>query len=369
MTPQQLKNILEAALLAEDKPLSIDRMLSLFTDDEKPGRDDMRAALTSLQDDCAERGIELKEISSGYRLQVKKEYGDWVSRLWEEKPPRYSRALLETLALIAYRQPITRAEIEDVRGVSVSSNIVKTLQERDWIRVLGHRDVPGKPALYGTTRTFLDYFNLKSLDDLPTLAEIKDLDELQGALLGDETDTESEQASATGTQQRDMADENTVATSTDEIDLATATSVDEQPEAAIAEESETDLEPVAETDNDDAEEHTATVTDGEERETIAEAAELSGAEETTAASHEGVEETNAEAPTAVNDQVTTTRQASAAENQSAHADQPIDLTRPRPRRRPQDKQHAEHEGDTEDESINNEVDGVADVKSTLSAGR
>jgi len=138
--------------------------------------------IDQLNEDYAGRGIEIKRVSSGYRLQVKKELAVWVSRLWDEKPARYTRALLETLSLIAYRQPITRGEIEDVRGVSVSSNIVKTLLERDWIKVLGHRDVPGKPAMYGTTREFLDYFNLKSLSDLPSLQELRDIESINAEL-------------------------------------------------------------------------------------------------------------------------------------------------------------------------------------------
>jgi segregation and condensation protein B len=172
----QLKNILEAALLAAGEPLSIERLLALFGEGERPEAAELRAALEELAADCAGRGIELKEVSSGFRLQVKKELAPWVARLFEERAPRYSRALLETLVLIAYRQPITRGEIEDIRGVTVSTNIIKTLQEREWIRVVGHREVPGKPALYGTTRQFLDYFNLKGLGDLPSLAEIRSLD-------------------------------------------------------------------------------------------------------------------------------------------------------------------------------------------------
>ena len=177
MNPQQLKNIIEAALLAAGEPLSIERLLSLFGDNP-PERAEVRAALDGLAQDYAERGVALTEVGSGFRLQVRQEYAQWVSRLWEERPARYSRALFETLALIAYRQPITRAEIEDIRGVAVSTHIIKTLHEREWIRVLGHRDVPGKPALYGTSRHFLDHFNLKSLDELPSLAEIRDLDNI-----------------------------------------------------------------------------------------------------------------------------------------------------------------------------------------------
>ena len=188
----KLKNILEAVLLAADRTLTVVQVEALFElDEERPTRDEIRQALHEMADDYASRGYELKQVASGFRLQVKQEYATWVGRLWEEKPARYTRALLETMALIAYRQPITRGEIEEVRGVSVSSNIVKTLLERDWIKVLGHKDVPGKPTLYGTTKEFLDYFNLKSLDQLPTLAEIKDLDSIHPELALDEDSAEN----------------------------------------------------------------------------------------------------------------------------------------------------------------------------------
>jgi segregation and condensation protein B len=169
--------------MASSEPLSIDKMLDLFTEDkEPPTRDALKEALDSIEAENAARGVELKKVSSGYRFQAKKDFSPWVSRLWEEKPARYSRALLETLVLIAYKQPITRGEIEHVRGVAVSSQIIKTLLEREWVRVVGHRDVPGKPALYATTKAFLDYFNLNSLDELPTLAEIRDLDKINPEL-------------------------------------------------------------------------------------------------------------------------------------------------------------------------------------------
>jgi segregation and condensation protein B len=179
---QPLKNIIEAALLAANGALSLDRIQALFDQEGQPDKKALREALLSLAEDYQERGIEIKEVASGWRIQVRENMSPWVSRLWTEKPPRYSRALMETLALIAYRQPITRSEIEDIRGVSVSSNIVKTLLEREWVHVVGQRDVPGKPSLYGTTREFLDYFNLKTLDELPTLAEIRDLDEINREL-------------------------------------------------------------------------------------------------------------------------------------------------------------------------------------------
>lgn len=186
-----LKNIIEAALLAAGQPLNIERLQALFETDP-PGRDEIRAALEELRAECAQRSMELKEVSSGFRLQVRQEFAPWVSRLWEDRPTRYSRALMETLALIAYRQPITRAEIEEIRGVSVSSQIMKTLQEREWIRVVGYRDLPGKPAMYGTTRQFTDHFNLKSLDELPTLAEIRDLDAINVELDLGGVDAEAE---------------------------------------------------------------------------------------------------------------------------------------------------------------------------------
>lgn len=180
--PTELKHIIEALLLAAGSPLSLSQLVSLFESHEAYSSDAIGKALEALSSDFSDRGIELVEVASGFRLQTRKELIPWVSRLWEERPQRYSRALLETLALIAYRQPITRGEIEEVRGVSVRSNIIRTLQEREWVRVVGHRDVPGKPALFGTTRAFLDYFNLLSLDELPTLAEIKDMESLEPEL-------------------------------------------------------------------------------------------------------------------------------------------------------------------------------------------
>ena len=183
----QLKNIIEGALLAAGRPLSIDELMALFTDAERPDRNQVREALDNLRVEFEERGISLREVASGFRIQVKQELAPWISRLWEERPARYSRALLETLALIAYRQPITRGEIEDVRGVAVNTHIMRTLQERGWIRLVGHRDVPGHPEMFGTTREFLDYFSLKSLDELPTLAALRDIDSLNVELdLGDD---------------------------------------------------------------------------------------------------------------------------------------------------------------------------------------
>src|SRR5579862_7318851 len=178
MNEHYLRNIIEAALLAAARPVQAAELTQLFDESVRPTIEQVRAAIDALTAEYAERGIELKETAGGFRVQVRRELASEVSRLWPERPPRYSRALLETLALIAYRQPITRGEIEAVRGVAVNPNIVRTLLERNWVRVVGHRDVPGRPELLGTTRDFLDYFGLKSLDELPPLAELKAAGEL-----------------------------------------------------------------------------------------------------------------------------------------------------------------------------------------------
>ncbi|AOE50210.1 SMC-Scp complex subunit ScpB [Kangiella sediminilitoris] len=182
MNIEKIKCVIEAALMAAGSSLSKERMVQLFSEEEKVQTADVTKALELLQKETEGRGVELIEVATGYRYQARQDYAEWIAKLWEERPSRYSRALLETLALIAYRQPTTRSDIEQVRGVGVSSSIVKTLLEREWIRVVGHRDVPGKPALYATTKQFLDYFGLKSLDELPSLAEIKDLDNLNPEL-------------------------------------------------------------------------------------------------------------------------------------------------------------------------------------------
>ncbi len=179
---QHLQRIVEAALLAAPQPLSVAQIYALFPEDEPLETGSIEQAITALQDDCATRGVELVEVASGYRYQVKPEVHGHVSRLWAERQTKYTRATLETLALIAYRQPITRGEIEQIRGVGVNANMVKSLEEREWIRVVGHRDVPGRPELFGTTRTFLDYFGLKSLDELPPLAALKEIPELEPQL-------------------------------------------------------------------------------------------------------------------------------------------------------------------------------------------
>ena len=174
MAATNLVQILEAAILAADKPLTIQNMADLFEEQQRPANAAIREALREIAQACEGRGFELSEVASGFRFQIRQELSQWVERLWSERPAKYSRALLETLALIAYRQPITRGEIEETRGVALSSGIVKTLLEREWIREVGHRDVPGRPALLATTRQFLDYFNLKRLDQLPVLAEARD---------------------------------------------------------------------------------------------------------------------------------------------------------------------------------------------------
>lgn len=194
METKQLKDIVEAALFAAGQPLSLDSLLKLFGEQNPPARQDIRAAILDLQADYQERGISVVEVASGFRVQVDRAMTPWLEKLWEERPPRYSRALMETLAIIAYRQPVTRGDIEDVRGVAVTSNIVRTLLERGWIRVVGHRDVPGKPAMFATTKEFLDYFGLRKLDDLPPLGEIKDFDRLNIQLDFAEADEAGEQA-------------------------------------------------------------------------------------------------------------------------------------------------------------------------------
>lgn len=187
-TDNKLRQIIEGLLLAAGKPLSVIAIAEVFQEEERPTQEELRAALTMIAADCAGRGFELKEVASGFRFQVRQELSPWISRLWEEKPQRYTRALLETLALVAYRQPITRGDIEQIRGVSVSSTIIRTLLDREWIRVVGHRDVPGRPAMFATTRQFLDYFNLKSLQELPPLSEIRDLDKLNPELALEDDD-------------------------------------------------------------------------------------------------------------------------------------------------------------------------------------
>ena len=171
----KVKMIVEGLLMAAGRPLTLDNIIAVFAKNEEPDRKELKTVMEAISADCGDRGFELKQVASGYRFQVKQDLSEWVAKLWEDRPPRYTRALLETLALIAYRQPITRGDIEEIRGVGVSANIIRTLLDREWIRVVGHRDVPGRPAMFATTKQFLDYFNLRSLQELPPLSEIKEL--------------------------------------------------------------------------------------------------------------------------------------------------------------------------------------------------
>lgn len=249
-----LRKIIEGALLAADEPLSLKKIASLFEipegseleltaePEEQPGQEEILAALEDIQADCKGRGYELKEVGSGWRFQVIQETARWINRLWEEKPQKYSRALLETLVLIAYRQPITRGDIESIRGVAVSSNIIKTLVEREWVKVVGHRDVPGRPALYATTRPFLDYFNLKSLDELPSLSEIKDFEKFDSQFdfqhNGDPSKTASESETAAANTDELRADTEELSGEADaEIELTGSDS-----EAAAVQELSTEAE-------------------------------------------------------------------------------------------------------------------------------
>jgi segregation and condensation protein B len=219
MNDHYVKNVIEAALLAAGRPLTLDELVSVFDQRDGSNAVEVRAALAALTAEYETRGLELLEVASGYRIQIRTGVAQPVSRLWQERPAKYSRALLETLALIAYRQPITRGEIEQIRGVAVNPNIIKTLLERSWIRVVGHRDVPGRPELLGTTREFLDYFSLKKLDDLPTLAQLKELEDLRVQLTlpgadpqiaaasdaGEASDSEPLEAAADDDEERDSS--------------------------------------------------------------------------------------------------------------------------------------------------------------------
>jgi len=206
MEATEIKHFIEAALLAAGRPLSIDQLQGLFDGRMAPEKAEIRAAIETLNEEYEERGILIAEVASGFRLQIRTAMADRLHKLWEEKPPRYSRALFETLALIAYRQPITRGDIEEIRGVSVSANIIRQLLERDWVRVVGHRDVPGRPAMFGTTKTFLDYFGLKKLDDLPALADLSDWESLRLQLNLPEVEDPGETGTPRGTGAADAAE-------------------------------------------------------------------------------------------------------------------------------------------------------------------
>ena len=231
--PAKLKQIVEGALMAADEPLSVDRLVKLFKRgelDPAEGRQQIREALRELGEDATGRGYELKRVASGFRFQVRSELSEWIGRLWEEKPPRYSRALLETLALIAYKQPVTRGDIEQVRGVAVSQNIVRTLLERGWVRVVGQRETPGRPNLYGTTRAFLDYFNLQKLDELPPLEEIRSMIEpLAVEGVGEDAPASGEDAAVSGEAQA-MSPAGEPVTPEDQASGLEAAGVDTEPD-------------------------------------------------------------------------------------------------------------------------------------------
>jgi segregation and condensation protein B len=230
MNDQYVRNVIEAALLAAGRPLATDELVGLFDERDGSNAQEVKTAIEGLRAEYETRGIELLEVASGYRIQIRSAVAAPVSRLWQERPAKYSRALLETLALVAYRQPITRGEIEQVRGVTVNPNIIKTLLERGWIRVIGHRDVPGKPELLGTTRDFLDYFSLKKLDDLPTLAQLKELEDMrvQLSLPGAEPAVEaSEEAPA-------AADPDPIEGAGDEEELEASDAAEPRPQGLVA---------------------------------------------------------------------------------------------------------------------------------------
>lgn len=244
MDPALICRIVEAALLASNQPLTPAQLYELFPEDEPAPKGSIEAALETLREAGHGRGVELIEVGSGFRYQVCRDVHPWVARLWAERPTRYTRATLETLALIAYRQPITRGEIEQIRGVAVSSNIIRMLEEREWIRVIGHRDVPGRPALFGTTKLFLDYFNLKSLDELPPLSELRDLTELEPQLPLDGTQPQdakppASDTEAATTQTADGADTDTDTDAAPEAGSTDNTDAESDPESATEIQSDT----------------------------------------------------------------------------------------------------------------------------------
>ncbi|MDR3477560.1 MAG: SMC-Scp complex subunit ScpB [Gammaproteobacteria bacterium] len=230
LNPEQFQRILEAAIMVAGRPLTLADLQKLFDEADQPTTKDIRAALEALQERYADHGIELRELASGYQFQARVELSPWLSRLWEERPPRYSRAVLETLALIAYRQPITRAEIEEIRGVTVSSHIVKTLQDREWIRIIGYRDVPGKPALYATTKSFLDHLNLKSLEELPALSDLQDMESQEEKL-----NVQLELAAAPMEAEGEAATNETTENLTDTLESEATTESDTEDQAATVE--------------------------------------------------------------------------------------------------------------------------------------
>ncbi len=248
MEQEQLRCIIESALMAYGQPLTVEKLQSLFINDDieseeqaVPEKASIQEALEAIQQSCEGRGFELKKVSSGWRFQVRADMAEWVNRLWDEKPQRYSRALLETLSIIAYRQPITRGDIEEIRGVAVSSHIIKTLTEREWVKVVGHRDVPGRPSLFATTRQFLDYFNLESLDELPSLRELADIDSLTPEL-----DLQAEQTESGTDSENDETDESTA---TSNVGGDSTSDVEQDNEDLLDNEGEADIEDSFEQDD------------------------------------------------------------------------------------------------------------------------
>jgi len=263
MTMEQslINRIVEAALMAANQPLTLAQLHGLFSLDDPAPEGSVEQALETLREACADRGVELVELASGFRFQVKADVHQWVARLWTERQTKYTRATLETLALIAYRQPITRGEIEQVRGVAVNSNIIKALEEREWIRVVGHRDVPGKPALYGTTKGFLDYFGLKRLDELPPLSELKDIGELEPQLQFD-GDVPMPVGGIAGAGANDTAQRDELAGSPDAADAPSA--ADGSPDEGVDErDADNDNDDIAAYDRDDHHQHEHTDDDAE----------------------------------------------------------------------------------------------------------
>ena len=244
MNQEQLKNIVEAALMVSEKPVSLNQLLAIFEkESDVPEKADIKAAINQITEDYKGRGIELKEVSSGFRIQVNGDYAEWINHLFDDRPPRYSRALMETLAIIAYRQPITRAEIEEIRGVSVSSNIIRTLQERNWIRVVGQRDIPGKPELLATSKEFLDYFNLKKLSELPSLAEIKDFEQINPDLFDELEKEVKAQVDKAATDRSDAARQGS------DTEQVAMTDVSDKPSEDEAKESDAKHNVVSDEDN------------------------------------------------------------------------------------------------------------------------
>ena len=285
MDQDLINRIVEGALLAANQPLTLAQLHSLFPEDQPAPNGSVEQALEFLREDCANRGVELVELASGFRYQVKADVHAWVSRLWTERKTKYTRATLETLALIAYRQPITRGEIEQVRGVAVSSNIIQALEEREWIRVVGHRDVPGKPALFGTTKAFLDYFGLKRLDELPPLSELKDIGELEPQLqfdnvMDDPTPIDAGNLGAAPGVEADAAN-------ADDLD-ATGTDESKNDDLAASESEDNLVEGIADA-NDESNEHAS---DGEPEAAPGESAEDENDPEHDESLHEPLDESS-----------------------------------------------------------------------------